>query len=254
MQQDRYTDMQLPWPDISVASLLCYDRVHLYKPVEGCGITDEWIENVTPNIVSAFSNEVAVILGKEILWVCFEPSLIGVVPDDIRRNVMALFIQLNERVRANGGVGIAVDDGANPICKAKMIASEPGGKIDFDELFEPEIEEQTGAAVGNGPFGGRNNAIRRRRSHHQQWMNVMYANIICDLQGRMSNMENLLIKEFALQKDRNKRLQAACNQAPMALVARWMVRQSLVNPGEATAGGVERQKQQAIIASMDMLV
>ena len=117
IQQDRYTTVQLLWPDISVASHLCNDGICLYKPVNGSGITDEWfIENITPNIASAFSKEVTVILGKELQWAAFEPSLVGVIPDNIRRHVMASFVQLNTRVRANGGASIAVgDDDVNPI-------------------------------------------------------------------------------------------------------------------------------------------
>ena len=181
------------------------------------------------------------ILGKALLWAAFEPSMVGTIPDDIRRNVMASFIQLNTRVRANGGAGVAVDDGANPIRRAEVVATEQGGQVHFDEVFQPEAEE--GGAGGNTATG-------MRRSH-QQWMNVMYAKMN-DLQTRMANMENLLVKEFALQKQRNKRLQAACNRAAMAPVARRRVRQRLVNPGSsnaasAGAGGGGEEEQRAIL-------
>ena len=218
--------------------------------VQGGGrswVTDKWIvENVTSNIASAFDDDVAVILGKALLWACFQPSMVGVVPDDIRRNVIASFLHLNNRVRANGGAGIAIEDrNSNPIRKVEVIPNELGGQVTFDELFEPELDEQgaAAAAAGNGPFGG-NSAMGMRRSH-QQWMNVMYGKMH-DLQKRMSNMENLLIKEFAVQKQRHKRLQAACNRAAMAPVAQRRVRPRLVNAGAADAAEVQ-QEEKAIL-------
>ena len=125
--------MQLLWLDINVANCLCYGGVCLYKVVEGSGVTHNWIvENVTPNFASAFCNEVAVILGKALLWACFEPSIVGVVPDDIsrRKNVMASPIQLNTTivVHANDGAGIAVDDGAILFAKLKGLQVKQVGK------------------------------------------------------------------------------------------------------------------------------
>ena len=48
---------------------------------------------------------------------CFEPSMVGVFPDDTRRHKIASFIQLNTSVCANDTAGIAVEDNTNPICK-----------------------------------------------------------------------------------------------------------------------------------------
>ena len=138
--------------------------------MDGSGITNEWlIENFAPDVTSSLSNKVvAVILGKVLFcWAAFKPSLVGTIPDDIllwRHDVMAPFEQLlDARVRANGGAGGAVDDGANPIQKAEMIASEVAGQINYDKLYGPELDEAT-AAAGNDPFGG-NNAMGMRKSH-----------------------------------------------------------------------------------------
>ena len=61
-----------------------------------------------------------------------------------------------------------------------MIPNESGGQINFDELFEPELDEQGGGGggggggSGNGPLGGGNSTMGMQRSHQQEWMNVVY--------------------------------------------------------------------------------
>ena len=45
----------------------------MYKPVVDSDITDEWLANsVARRISDVFGNNVGVVLGKELLWVCFE--------------------------------------------------------------------------------------------------------------------------------------------------------------------------------------
>ena len=116
--QDRYTDSQLHWPpDINAVSRLSIGGICLYKPIVQSGITDEWLAHaVAPHIANVFGNGVAAILAKPLLWACMEEeSMIDLlVPADIKRDVVAAFVQLQS----------AVPDGTNPIERVEVIASE----------------------------------------------------------------------------------------------------------------------------------
>eukprot|EP00537_Pseudo-nitzschia_pungens_P002208 CAMPEP_0172364846 /NCGR_PEP_ID=MMETSP1060-20121228/7885_1 /TAXON_ID=37318 /ORGANISM="Pseudo-nitzschia pungens, Strain cf. cingulata" /LENGTH=313 /DNA_ID=CAMNT_0013087947 /DNA_START=335 /DNA_END=1273 /DNA_ORIENTATION=- len=58
--QDRYTDIQLDWPDVNAASRLCQKGVCLYKSKDDSGLTDKWLAStVAPGIRAAFGNGVA---------------------------------------------------------------------------------------------------------------------------------------------------------------------------------------------------
>ena len=108
-QQDRYTGTQLHWPDINTASKLCFGGICLYKPLEGSGITDEWLaEAVAPSISNVFGSGIAAVLAKPLLWACFEPCMEDVVAPGIKRAVVGS-IQFNHRVLSK----FVIPDGVN---------------------------------------------------------------------------------------------------------------------------------------------
>lgn len=110
--QDRYTvtDTQL---DVHAVSKLC----EVGK--EMSGITDEWLaQNVAPCITAIFGRAVGAILGKSVLWACFDPSVADQVPDGMLQNVTRHMINLNTRAGFN-------NDEANPIEFREDAASRP---------------------------------------------------------------------------------------------------------------------------------
>ena len=71
--QDRYTDIQLNWPDVHCAGKLCNDGPINYVVKEAAGITNDWLcRNVVPNITAAFGNEVGAILAKPLPRAAFD--------------------------------------------------------------------------------------------------------------------------------------------------------------------------------------
>jgi hypothetical protein len=113
--QDRYTDVQLPWPDLNAASKLCQGGPIKYKVKQEAGITDEWIyQNVTPGIANVFNEQVAAILGRALLWACFDTEWSEKVGADIRHKVVTSFIQLD---RFNA-------DDVNPVDKVEVLPFE----------------------------------------------------------------------------------------------------------------------------------
>jgi len=70
---DVYDDVELPFPDAKVASILCVGGPCSYRVKEGANnVTDAWIrENIVPRITVTYDHDLAVILGKAILWLCY---------------------------------------------------------------------------------------------------------------------------------------------------------------------------------------
>ena len=67
---DVYDDIELPWPGIKVASMLCIGGPCRYRLEEGA--SNEFVlHHVAPNIRKIFDNETVVILGTALLYFLF---------------------------------------------------------------------------------------------------------------------------------------------------------------------------------------
>ena len=113
--QDRYTDVQLPWPDLNAASKLCQGGPIKYKIKQEAGLTNKWISCiVTPGITQVFDQHVGAILGKALFWACFDTEWSEKVCPEIRHRVVNEFIQLD---RFN-------TDNTNPVEKVEVVPFE----------------------------------------------------------------------------------------------------------------------------------
>ena len=125
--QEKYADVLLPWPDVKAAASLCVGGPVKYKVKEGCGISDEWLVlHVAPGIASQFSNEVAAILAKPLLWAVFDPDVSSMVPASIRQRVVTAYNALGEDLR--------LADNQNPIEKVELVCYENNGVVAIDEI------------------------------------------------------------------------------------------------------------------------
>jgi hypothetical protein len=114
--QDRYTDIQLNWPDVNAASNLCLGGACTYKVKREAGITDDWVaSNCAVGITSVFGAHVGAILGKVLLWASFDEVQQENVPADIRHRCVTRIIQLQRE-----GLG----NDFNPVEKVEVIATE----------------------------------------------------------------------------------------------------------------------------------
>ena len=112
--QDRYTDVQLPWPDLNAALKLCLGGPIKYKIKQEAGLTDEWISRVvTPGITEVFDPYVGAILGRALLWACFDTEWSEKVCPEIRHRVVNEFIQLER-----------FTDDTNPVDRTEVIPYE----------------------------------------------------------------------------------------------------------------------------------
>ena len=91
--QDRYVDIQLMRLDVNAASMLCQGGVCKYKVKSDAGLTDKWVAtNVAIGITSVFGSNVGAILGKVLLWACFDHKWQEKLPVDICHRCMLNFI------------------------------------------------------------------------------------------------------------------------------------------------------------------
>ena len=108
----------------------------MYKPLEGYGITDEWLAEA-PSISNLFGSQIAAVLAKLLLWAHFEPSCMedAVAPDVKRAVAVGAFIQFNHQVSSN----FVIPNRVNHIQRVKLIESESGGLVTLGELVMPNF-------------------------------------------------------------------------------------------------------------------
>ena len=209
--QDRYTGTQLHWPDIHAASKLCLGGICKYKVKDGSGITNEWLSReVAPAITASFGAAVGNILAKALLWACYEPSQVDLVPADLCHNVTSRFILLESTLA----------DGINPIEKVEVIASQMGGTISLDEIPDDALNGRA----------GQNLALRT----NVQWRNAIYAKV-ASISLKVTEMQNQQIAHIA---DVDRRLRRLTQ----------MVRGIAVAPARRRAGPLRARVGAPIIA------
>jgi len=219
--QDRYTDMQLDWPDVRAASKLCDGGTCLYKVKDGLPVTNAWIStNVTPSITASFGEGVGAILGKALLWAVFDPSQQDDLDTDLRRTISANFIRLNTNL----------NDGDNPIERVEVIPSEQDGVVSLDIIpNDPDTfddrNDGDGVAIPAGGAFGRNT---------QRWRTAIYAKISTTT-SKVTAMEQVQNAAFAKLEKENENL-------------KQMIRTLMLAPARRITGnGRQRQQEEVIV-------
>ena len=102
---------------------------------EGTGVSNDFIlQHVVPSICTRFSDEVALVLGKALLWLVFSEEN-SYVPDEVRERICHAYnaiCQLPENV--------------NPIENILMVVTGDDAEVYFNEVGQ--------AAGGGGGAGG----------------------------------------------------------------------------------------------------
>ena len=130
-QQDTYADTMLPWPDARVAVALCKGGAIHYKVKADSGITEDWIlAHVVPNIMTLLERPVSLVLGRALLWRCFDEKESIVVPDIIRNRVRAAYNALGDVCQ------LTADE--NPIEKVSIIVTGNEAQVFIDLLLEDD--------------------------------------------------------------------------------------------------------------------
>ena len=127
---DTYIGTCLPYPDAKVASVLCVGGTVKYKVKTGSRVTDGFLlQHVVPHLAELKGREVALVLGRALLWgLCdtvFSPFLEG----QFRTNALAACAALGGRTLA---------EGENPVQKIQLIVSGHGGNLYITDMDEGE--------------------------------------------------------------------------------------------------------------------
>jgi len=149
-QQDKYTDVDLPFPDGKTAVALCIGGACKYVCKHGVLVTDDWIRtHIVPNITQHFAPQIALVLGRAVLWAAFNPQTSDYVPTIIRQRIQTFYTAF---VRGS------LPEEENPIRKVQLVASELEGVLFLDELVgETENEGVEGQ--------NRNDGLEQRGMH-----------------------------------------------------------------------------------------
>ena len=127
---DRYDDVELPWPDLKVAQMLCIGGACKYKITQESGVSDAFVlEFVVPNLKKRFDNDVALIFGTALLYYVYADES-NQVPPEIKTRVRSAMTSVSPRPNDN------------PVKKSPVVCTGNDGEIYIDELSTSNQEAQ----------------------------------------------------------------------------------------------------------------
>lgn len=180
-----YEDTHMPFPDAKVAFQLCHGGPIGYELIATSGLTDNWIAgNVTPNISAVYGQRMATILGKALLWACFDGDAATIVDETMRQRIKAAY-----HATLHGG-----DANLNPVQKVGLVLSESNGVavIETCEL----VRNQSGNRAATHTSSGVD--VRRLQ---------MMENMMRTMQHNTINLQNTLVREFEAQSTILRRME-----------------------------------------------
>ena len=117
---DTYIDCVIPFPDAKVASTLSIGGPTKYKIKTGYDITDDFILNtVCPNIVLLLPRQIALVLGRALLWGIYNKEASEQIKNRIKNRVKSELI---------------IPDGENQIQKVPLFVSGKDGHLAVSEI------------------------------------------------------------------------------------------------------------------------
>ena len=152
---DTYIDVDLPYPDAKVASVLAIGGPVKYELMEGCGLTDEWVLNNTgAHIGRVFPEGIALVLGKALLW--------GIYNDQISSIIDATLVQ-TVRNEVSRGTNNVLNVGVNPVKKVALLISGNNDALVITELIGYGSDDDNDDGVDrSGNQTGTSHGVRRR--------------------------------------------------------------------------------------------
>ena len=161
-QQDDYTSTTIPYVDGKVAFALCVGGACAYITKEESGVTDGWIlDHVVPNLKSHVPKQVAVVLGRALLWLICDEDQHGrdsYVPNYITERVLSAIHCLGERC--------TLHEGENLVDKQLLMCDGIDSNL-IIEKFNPGVQGDGG---GGDP--------RHRHAMHGQETRMLTAQVL----------------------------------------------------------------------------
>ncbi|KAI2498774.1 hypothetical protein MHU86_15730 [Fragilaria crotonensis] len=155
---DRYIDIELPYPDAKVASVLAVGGPMKYVVKNGSGVLDNWLlTQVVPHLSRSvtLSQQVALVLAPPVLWAAFEESMELYMPVNLRNRIQAAYNALENRLPV----------GQNPVQRIPIIVTGHDDQVLITEVFPEEDVDRLNGRVRNlatniGGGGGRDDLLR----------------------------------------------------------------------------------------------
>ncbi|KAI2509856.1 hypothetical protein MHU86_4567 [Fragilaria crotonensis] len=155
---DRYIDIELPYPDAKVASVLAVGGPMKYVVKNGSGVLDNWLlTQVVPHLSRSvtLSQQVALVLAPPVLWAAFEESMELYMPVNLRNRIQAAYNALENRLPV----------GQNPVQRIPIIVTGHDDQVFITEVFPEEDVDRLNGRVRNlaaniGGGGGRDDLLR----------------------------------------------------------------------------------------------
>jgi hypothetical protein len=117
---DVYDDVKLNWPDCKVASRLCVGGPCKYVVKEGAGVSNDFIlQHVVPLIRTRFSDQLALVLGKALLWFLFSEEN-SYILDEVRERIYHAYNVIHQ-----------LPENVNPIDKTPMVVTGDNAEVFF---------------------------------------------------------------------------------------------------------------------------
>jgi hypothetical protein len=145
---DTYIDVDVPFPDAKVASVLCGPRGPCkYVAKEGILLNNEFLCSIAPRCVEGFGRDVAVILARSLLWAAFEhdvhlnDEVVAIIPSDLRKKILDAWSNF-------GGV-----DNVNPMEKVGLMVSQRMDQLEIVPVNVAQQDAITGEEVSQGGVG-----------------------------------------------------------------------------------------------------
>ena len=182
---DIYEDVILPYPDANVASALCIGGPIKYDFKQGNGVDDRWIrDHVVPNIAIRYDDAVCKVLGRALLWACFDAEASEYVPTSIKNHVVNEYLHLPVRF----------PEGENPMKKVRLVVNGAEDQVIITEVDGPDEESNGGGGAGHqvtrNEYLALFHEVRMLRSENRQLHETS--------NNRMSMMETQLSARLAL--------------------------------------------------------
>lgn len=220
---DTYIDVNLPYPDAKVASVLCIGGAIKYELREGSGVSDDWVvANVCVGAATMFAEKVAVVLGRALMWAVFDDDVgAALLPTSIIESVKRKYAAVE---------GKRIENGTNPVKKSLLIVAGDEGNVIISTMVDENDENDGG-----------NDAVRRRIGGGMVGNNSEIMNQVRILTSHVSALrqQNETLKnEVQLFKSSTNcilnNLNTSIRRLAMVPVARPRIRTTTVNTVVAT--------------------
>jgi hypothetical protein len=160
---DAYLDPEIPYLDARAAAALCIGGPIKYEAQKEAGLDDCWVLTyVAPRLSESLEDQkAAVVLGKALLWACFDTSVSENVPPQVIKRVLLKYEHLRRLVPTE-----------NPVRRIPLVVCGHEGQLVIDELLDDEGEGESNNISTN------NEDITRKRSRQSAATKAVFAQLM----------------------------------------------------------------------------